>query len=38
MNLKTKLLLKISPEIPKLCEILEIGFLRNVVVGRENSE
>lgn len=32
-NKKTEILQKITPEIPILTDIMEIGFLRNVVVG-----
>lgn len=38
INKKTELLQKISPVIPKLTEIMEIGYLRNIIVGQENSE
>ena len=34
---KTEILNKIAPQIPKLADIMEIGFLRNVILGETDA-
>lgn len=35
---RTKILEQIAKEIPRLADALEVGFLRNIVVGESDSD
>jgi hypothetical protein len=37
VNKKTEILNKITPQIPRLAEVMEIGFLRNIVLGEVDA-
>ena len=37
VNKKTEILNKITPKIPQLAEMMEIGFLRNIVLGEVDA-